>query len=194
MLEPDLFHIFVKRLNCLGIRYMITGSVASTIYGEPRLTHDIDFVIEIQKDQIEGLIKAFPLDKFYCPPAEVIKVETGRHVRGHFNIIHHGTGFKADIYLMGKDELHSWALSRRRSIRMKNDDFWVAPPEYVILRKLEFYQEGGSEKHLRDIQGMIEISGPELNMPEIEAKVIGMGLRRSWKQVTGGDLYDPSVS
>ena len=59
MLEPDLFHIFVKRLNCLGIRYMITGSVASTIYGEPRLTHDIDFVIEIQKDQIEGLIKAF---------------------------------------------------------------------------------------------------------------------------------------
>ena len=59
MLEPDLFHIFVKRLNCLGIRYMITGSVASMIYGEPRLTHDIDFVIEIQKDQIEDLIIFF---------------------------------------------------------------------------------------------------------------------------------------
>lgn len=188
MLETDLFHIFVKRLNLLGIRYMITGSVASMVYGEPRLTHDIDFIVEIQKDQAEDITKAFPLDKFYCPPAEVIKVEAGRYVRGHFNIIHHGTGFKADIYLMGKDDLHSWAMSRRRSIRMKDDDFWFAPPEYVILRKLEFYQEGGSEKHLRDIQRMIEISGDELNIQKIEEKVIAMGLQRAWTQVIPDDF------
>jgi hypothetical protein len=189
MLEPELFQIFAERLNHLGIRYMITGSVASMIYGEPRLTHDIDFVVEIEMDQAEEIVEAFPLDEFYCPPVEVIKVEAGRQVRGHFNIIHHETGFKADIYLMGEDDLHAWALSRRRSIRVKNgDDFWVAPPEYVILRKLQFYQEGGSEKHLRDIRGMIEISGGELDRQEIEERAVAMGLQRAWKQVSAESL------
>ena len=71
---------------------------------------------------------------------------------------------------------------------MKDDDFWFAPPEYVILRKLEFYQEGGSEKHLRDIQRMIEIFGDKLNIQEIEAKVVAMGLQRAWKQVVPDDF------
>lgn len=189
MLEPDLFQIFVGRLNSLGIRYMITGSVAGMVYGEPRLTHDIDFVVEIHADEAERIAKAFPADAFYCPPVEIIRVEAARQMRGHFNIIHHTTGFKADIYLMGKDDLHCWAMSRRRAIRMKDETFWIAPPEYVILRKLEYYREGGSEKHLRDIQGILEVSGQELNLQEIEERASTLGLQQEWNKLSACRLH-----
>jgi len=66
---------------------------------------------------------------------------------------------------------------------MKGDPLWVAPPEYVILRKLEYYREGGSEKHLRDISGMLEISLDQLDMAKIEERVRSFGLEKEWAQV-----------
>ena len=83
MHETSLFLIFVRRLNQLGVPYVVTGSVASMLYGEPRLTHDIDLVIELPRDRIEPLIAAFPADTFYCPPLDVIAVEAARASRGH---------------------------------------------------------------------------------------------------------------
>lgn len=183
MPELDLFQLFVHPLNRLGIRYMVTGAVAAIVYGETRLTHDIDVVMEVNADEAEKIVRAFPLQEFYCPPVEVIRLETGRHLRGHFNIIHHDTGFKADIYLMGQDNLHLWAMSDRRCIQMKGGLLWVAPPEYVILRKLEYYREGGSEKHLRDISGMLNISLDQLDMAKIKEKVRNCGLEKEWDQV-----------
>ncbi len=53
---------------------------------------------------------AFPLEEFYCPPTEVIEQEALRAQRGHFNLIHHESGFKADIYLANRDEFHRWVL------------------------------------------------------------------------------------
>ena len=76
---------------------MVTGAVAATIYGEPRLTHDIDLVIDLRLQDIEGFVDAFPFEEFYCPPPEVIRLEASRSQRGHFNLIHHDTGLKADF-------------------------------------------------------------------------------------------------
>ena len=182
MPEPDLFHIFTNRLNHLGVRYMVTGAVASIIYGEPRLTHDIDLVMEMPADHAEDVFRAFPPKDFYCPPVEVIRLEARRPLRGHINIIHHETGFKADIYMMGQDELHSWAMSRRKKIHVGSESLWVAPPEYVILRKLEYYKEGHSEKHLRDIEGIIEISADQIDLKEIDNKAREHGLEKEWNQ------------
>ncbi|UCH22064.1 MAG: hypothetical protein JSU83_02080, partial [Deltaproteobacteria bacterium] len=75
MPEHNLFRIFVSRLNKLSIPYMITGAVASIIYGEPRLTNDIDLVINMKSDDVETFADAFPIEKFYCPPPEVIRLE-----------------------------------------------------------------------------------------------------------------------
>jgi len=86
MLEADLLEIYLKRLNDSAVSYMITGSVASIIYGEPRLTHDIDIVLELSSSQIDTFLKAFPEAEFYCPPAEVIQTEIMRETRGHFNL------------------------------------------------------------------------------------------------------------
>ena len=183
MLEPELFQIFVRPLNLLGIPYMVTGSVASIVYGEARLTHDIDMVVIIHAHEAERIAEVFPLSEFYCPPVEVIRIEAGRPLRGHFNLIHHATGFKADMYLAGEDTLHHWAMAHRRCLQLAGDPMWVAPPEYVILRKLAYYREGGSEKHLHDIRGILAVSGDELDLPEIERRVHDMGLQREWKEI-----------
>ena len=181
MPEPNLFLIFVSRLNASGMCYMVTGAVASIIYGEPRLTHDIDLVLELDDESAQKIVQAFPLDEFYCPPIEILKIEAKRPLRGRFNLIHHETGFKADVYLVGQDELHHWAMSSRRKFDVRGELIWLAPPEYVILRKLEYFREGGSEKHLNDIASMIEMSSEQINFEELQNKIVENALEKEWQ-------------
>jgi len=180
MPEPDLIQAFIRPLNRLGVPYAVTGAVASIVYGEPRLTHDIDLVVELQRADAGRLREAFPASEFYCPPPEVLRIEIDRPRRGHFNLIHHESGFKADVYVAGEDELHRWALSRKRRIEFEGESMWVAPPEYVILRKLEYYREGRSEKHLRDIARILEISGDQVDLRQLEQMVIDRRLDSEW--------------
>ncbi len=182
MQEPNLFQIFLSRLNKMDARYMITGAVAVIIYGEPRLTHDVDLVIELKMDDIETFIKSFPSEEFYCPPEESLKVEINRPLRGHFNIIHLETGFKADCYTMGGDQLHQWGMSNRRKLNFGGEPIWVAPVEYVILRKLEYYREGKSEKHLRDIASILSISSDKINFDQLYKKIEKYRLKQEWKE------------
>jgi hypothetical protein len=179
---PSLLGTFVSRLEKLEIPYVVTGAVASIIYGEPRLTNDVDLVIMMKTEAIERFVQAFPATEFYCPPAEVLKVEMRRSHRGHFNLIHHDTGMKADIYLAGEDELHQWALSKRRDMVVEGERVRVAPPEYVIVRKLEYYREGGSEKHLRDIAGMVELSSDQIDFAQLDEFIHRYGLETEWQK------------
>jgi hypothetical protein len=151
----DLFHAFVRPLHDASIAYMVTGSVASMTYGEPRMTNDVDLVLSLPAADIARIPTIFPDTDYYTPPVEVMTVEARRGLRGHFNVIHHDTGLKADCYLLGHDTLHRWAWPRRRTLALNGFDAIFAPPEYVIIRKLMYFQEGGSTKHLRDIAGML---------------------------------------
>lgn len=159
---------------------MITGAAASIIYGEPRLTNDLDLVLELNKSNVDKFIQAFPSGEFYCPPEEVIITEIGRPVRGHFNLIHHETGFRADVYLVGKDHLHRWALANRTSVHVDEQTIWLAPVEYVILRKLEYYREGRSDKHLKDIAGILEVSGVRVHAEWLDEQITERQLREEW--------------
>ena len=181
MPEHNLFHIFVSRLNRLSIPYMITGAVASIMYGEPRLTNDIDLVIDLKADEIDRFADAFPGEDFYCPPPDVIRLEIDRSQRGHFNLIHHETGFRADIYASGRDELHHWGLQNRKAVDVEGEQFWLAPVEYVILRKLEYYREGESEKHLRDISSILAFSSREIDLQILEARIKERSLTKEWQ-------------
>ena len=183
MQESNLFGVFLSRLETSGLQYMVTGAAASIIYGEPRLTHDIDLVVEMREADAGQIVHAFPSDQFYCPPIEIIEQEARRPLRGHFNVIHHATGFKADFYLKGKDELHRWAMAGRKRVELEGLSIWVAPPEYVILRKLEYYREGRSEKHLRDIAGMMALSWEQMDMKTLLEKIKEYGLTKEWEKV-----------
>ena len=182
MQETNLFRVFLSRLETSGLQYMVTGAAASIVYGEPRLTHDIDLVIEMREEDAQKIVHAFPADQFYCPPIEILEHEAKRPLRGHFNVIHHVTGFKSDFYLTGKDELHRWAMVGRNRVQLEGLSIWVAPPEYVILRKLEYYREGRSQKHLRDIAGMMALSREQIDMKTLQEKIEAYGLEREWEE------------
>jgi hypothetical protein len=184
MPEPELFLLFIRPLNRAAIRYVISGSVAATFYGEPRLTNDVDFVTFFNASDIRRLPDLFPSSDFYLPPMETISVEAARDQRGHFNVIHLPTGFKADFYLTGRDELNAWAFRRKRQIEFEGETIVLAPPEYVIIRKLEYFREGGSEKHLRDIRSMLAVSGHQLDQSALNDWIRRRGVEAEWRKAS----------
>lgn len=185
MPAPDPFLLFAKRFRGLEVPYMIKGGVAAIFYGEPRLTNDVDIVAALRLEDFPALEAAFPADEFYRPPREVFLIETGRSRRGHFNLIHHASGFKADVYLAGDDPLHAWALGRARREVIEGEEVSFAPPEFVILKKLQFYREGESSKHLRDIQRMPVAMGESWDRSELLRRVEELGLQPEWARVLG---------
>jgi hypothetical protein len=162
---------------------MITGSVASIVYGDPRLTHDIDIVLELGPSDVMSFVAAFPAEEFYVAPIEVIRDQMLRSERGHFNLIHLQTGFNADIYLKGENELHLWGMERTKRIEFQGITLSVAPPEYVILRKLEYYKEGHPDKHLTDIKNILKNSRELLDIRFIESYCDREGLTDLWQSV-----------
>ncbi len=177
----ELIDTFIRPLYEHNIRYIITGSVASMVYGEPRLTNDVDVVIDIKPPDITKLIAAFPEADFYLPPAEVIETELLRGSRGHFNIISQHSMLKADIYLMGADSLQLWGMTGARILNIDDLPISFAPPEYVIIRKLEFYREGHSEKHLRDIAAMLIESSAEIDQEILSSPIQKLHLEPHWQ-------------
>ena len=179
MLEPDLIELFVRPLHQGGFKYIVSGSVAAMLYGEPRLTHDIDFVIFFRPTEIAMLSQIFPSSEFYLPLPETITTELNRE-RGHFNVIHVESGLKADFYIVGNDELHHWAFLNSKRLTVNDTDVRLAPPEYVIVRKLEYYREGHSEKHLRDIRSMLAVSGDQINKDALDGWIQRRLLAKQW--------------
>ncbi len=183
MLEPDLIELFVGPLQSEGIRYFISGSVAAMLYGEPRVTHDIDLVVFLRGTDIAKLPKLYPSPEFYVPPAEVIAAEMSRQQHGCFNIIHADSSLKADFFTANRDELHAWAFRNLKQYSARNMDVSLAPPEYVIVRKLEYFREGGSDKHLRDIRGILNISGQQINQADLDEWIQRRGVDAEWRKV-----------
>lgn len=185
MLAPDELTLFAVRLESIGAPYMVTGATAAILYGQPRVTNDLDVVLSLDDSGRAALLRAFPEDEFYVPPESVIQAEQARSQRGHFNLIHLESGFKADIYLVGADPLHAWALPRRRRLSWSEQlSVSVAPPEYVVLRKLEFYREGRSSKHPADIRAICEVTGVDETL--LSPWLGKLGLTALWAEVGAG--------
>lgn len=181
MPEAELISLFVSPLEKAGLQYLVSGSVASILYGEPRATMDIDLGIFINGQNFGILHDLYPDTDYYVPPEDVINIESRREIRGHYNIIHHKTGYKADFYPSRNHPLLPWALRNLRRINVGDFPISVAPPEYVILWKLAFYQEGGSQKHLRDICGILSVQGDALDHAIIEETAKDQHLQQAWK-------------
>ncbi|MFP4622622.1 MAG: hypothetical protein ACLFRX_00430 [Gemmatimonadota bacterium] len=115
--------------------------------------------MQLRHPEITALESAFDPATFYVPPAETLEDETSRPEGGHFNVVHRETALRADVYLAGDDRPIAWAFGRRARLQVGGGRIWVAPIEYVILRKLEYFEHSGSDRHLRDVAMMLRISG-----------------------------------
>ena len=183
MRPSDFVSIFAPAFDAAGVDWMITGGVAAIVYGEPRLTQNIDIVASFPPERAENCIAHFPVTDFYCPPADVLAQEAGRDASGHFSVLHLETDARADVYLAGKDSLARRGLNERRFIRLVGRDVPIAPPEYVILHKLRFRQEGASERHLRDVRAMLRVLGDSIDRAALERDVVAFGLTSAWDEL-----------
>lgn len=137
-----------------GIEYMIVESVAGAIYGEPRLTRDLDLVLAASPAMADSFQKRFCAADFYVPPVEIISQEMVRG--GQVNLLHHKSGLKVDLVFRKSNAHAITEFNRRRRIEILTEvEAWVAAPEDIIIAKLRFYREGQSAKHLTDIRGII---------------------------------------
>lgn len=177
----ELLRKIVETFERLNIPYLVTGSVASMAYGEPRLTNDIDIVAAIEKQHIADLIKAFPEDEFYISENSVR--EAVLH-RWQFNIVHPSSGLKADVIIRQNTPFDNSRFSRAQRIYpAESYQANFASPEDVIIKKMEYYKDGGSEKHLRDITGILKISSDLVDRNYISEWAKRLGLTEIWDAV-----------
>ena len=177
-----VFFSVLEKLEKENIPYMIVGSLASMVYGEARLTRDMDLVVDIQPQDAHKFETLFPLNDFYCPPSEILRSEVIH--RGQFNLIHHESGLKVDI-LIRKDSPHSkLEFTRRRKLPFwEGAEAYIASPEDVIIKKLSYFREGGSDKHLKDIRGIL--SETPLDQNYLQHWIADLRLEKEWIQVSG---------
>jgi hypothetical protein len=180
----ELFELLKKMIDVfegLKIPYLVTGSVASMAYGEPRLTNDIDIVAEIKPHQISAFIESFPVNEYYVSD-DMVKEAINRE--GQFNIIHPSSGLKVDVIIRQNTPFDNSRFKRLQHIQPA--DYYhanFASPEDVIIKKMEYYREGGSEKHLRDITVILKISGKSIDRDYISEWVRRLGLREIWDAI-----------
>lgn len=177
----ELLQRIVEALDRLDISYLVTGSVAAMAYGEPRLTNDIDIVAAVEERHIPGLLAAFPPDEFYLSE-EIIREAVRRRLQ--FNIIHPSSGLKVDIIVRKGTPFDISRFSRIRRIRPA-DSYTAnfAAPEDIIIMKMQYYRDGGSEKHLRDITGILKISRDEVDLAYIADWSRRLDLTRIWEMI-----------
>ena len=150
-------------------------------YGEPRFTNDIDVVAEIRKEHIPGLLKLFPKDEFYISEAAILNAI--KHYN-QFNIIHPSSGLKIDVMICKKDAFNRSRFERiKRIFPIEDTQANFSSPEDVIIMKMIFYKEEGSEKHLRDISSMLRISGDIIDKKYIESWVDKLGIEDIWRSI-----------
>ena len=162
---------------------MVSGSVAATIYGEPRATMDVDIAVALNTADKVKFAEAYPSADYYMPPVEILEIEINRSNRGHFNVIHNQTGSKADFYPSRSHPFFDWAFKNRKKVKFEDRSLMLCPPEYVILWKLEFFREGGAEKHVQDIVGVLRVTGEELDTSMLTGAINKLNLDKQWATV-----------
>ena len=181
MIQGDLLRHVIDVLERLNIRYFVTGSTATMYFGEARLTNDIDVVVDLSGAQVGGLMAEFPASDFYL--SEEAIQSAIRH-RSQFNIIHPETGLKVDMIVAEDTPFNRSRFARTVRVKPEPDyDASFASAEDVIVKKLCFFQDGGSEKHLRDIVGVLKVGGDRIDRQYIGEWARRLGVDQEWAAV-----------
>jgi hypothetical protein len=186
MEQSELLRFVVVALESLGIPYFITGSVATIFFGEPRFTNDIDIVAALSPHLVDEFCAAFPPSDFYVSnEAARAAVASGTQ----FNIINPESGLKIDVITPADSSFRREEFGRvvrRRADAELGFDANFASPENVVLMKMQYFQEGGSEKHLRDIAGVLKLARQPIDREYIARWANVMGLTDIWQSIQSG--------
>jgi Nucleotidyl transferase AbiEii toxin, Type IV TA system len=149
--ELDVLGIVSDRLDGLTIPFMLTGSFALAYYATPRMTRDLDIVVAMGDADVDRLVTALSPD-FYVD-AEMARVA----VRSErlFNLLHLESGIKVDLIVRKSSEYRQVEFARRRAVAFATLRTWIVSPEDLILSKLVWARDSGSEMQLRDVRQLL---------------------------------------
>ena len=145
------------------------------------MTNDIDLVAAVRERHIKELLAAFPPDQFFISEDAV---REAIHLRGQFNIIHPASGIKIDVIIKKDSRFDDSRFARlKRIYPAESYEANFAAPEDVIIKKMEYYRDGGSEKHLRDITGILKISKDRVDRDYISDWAKRLNLTEIWDAI-----------
>jgi Nucleotidyl transferase AbiEii toxin, Type IV TA system len=173
--ELDVLLEVTRRLDGAGFPYMLTGSMALSYYGRPRMTRDLDLVVEVSPADADRLADALG-DDFYLDRDAVADAVASR---GIFNAIHSEHVVKVDFVVRKETEYRRLEFARRRRVQIDDAGIFVVAPEDLIVSKLAWARESGSAMQLADVRNLLSAVA-DLDTAYLEHWVGRLGL---------GDLY-----
>ena len=139
------------RLDAAGIPYMVSGSTAMNYYAQPRMTRDIDIVVELRAADAHRVHAMFEAD-FYCD-ADTIRDAIERQAL--FNLIHTASVIKVDVIVRKDTAYRRLEFSRRRAVMVEGTQLWIVAAEDLLLSKLYWAKDTHSELQLGDVRNII---------------------------------------
>jgi hypothetical protein len=191
MISQDILEAItpvVEAFEQLGVAYYIGGSVASSVHGIPRTTLDADIVADLRTEHVSFFVERLETD--YYVDAEMITKAIER--RSSFNVVYLAMMLKVDVFIFKGQRFDNEEFRRARPDSLDTTEgatsrlFYVASPEDIVLRKLEWYKMGGgvSERQWLDVLGVLKLQGQRLEMPY---------LRRWAEELEVSDLLDRAL-
>lgn len=181
MSQQELLKRVIKALDGAQISYMVTGSIVSSLQGEPRSTHDIDLVVAIEISSIEELVKAFPPPDFYLDKKSIVDAIKRQSM---FNLIDLKEGSKVDFWLLTDEPFDQSRFSRKYSEEVLGIRMQVTSPEDTILVKLRWAKlSGGSEKQFTDALRVYEVQYANLDLDYLQYWARKLDVESTWERL-----------
>ena len=149
----------ISIIESTGIPYAVCGSLSSGFHGQPRATNDADIIIAPTRDQLDVLLKSLEAGYYVSPEAAFDAMK----IRSMFNVIDTELGWKADLIFRQDNPYQLSKFNRRRRVKLMGIDLWVLSPEDVILSKLDWAKDSGSDLQFRDVFGVMKVQWDELD-------------------------------
>lgn len=181
MPQQKLLETVLAFLDKNHIDYMVTGSIASSLQGEPRSTHDADIVLKIEQAAIPLLIKEFQPPEFYLSEDAINDAVKNKSM---FNLIDTSGGDKVDFWILTEEPYDQSRFKRKNEESFGNVSMKVSAPEDTILMKLYWSNlSGGSEKQFTDALRVYEVQYFNLNIDYIEQWITALNLNQAWEKL-----------
>lgn len=181
MSQSELLKHVVGVLDAIGASYMVTGSYASSLQGEPRMTHDIDLVVAITASAARSLLREFAPPDYYLDEFAVMDAVARR---SQFNLLDVRNGDKVDFWMLSDEAFDRSRFARRYAEEFEGTRIYVSTPEDTILMKLRWAElSGGSEKQFGDALGIYELQRSSLEIAYIEKWATELGIKSLWERL-----------
>lgn len=181
MSQQELLTLVIAELERLEIPYILTGSLVSSLQGEPRATHDIDLVVEFPPEAEGRLVRAFSDSRFYLDEAAVRRAVQNQSM---FNLIDVVNGGEVDFWILTDEPFDRSRFARRRSESLFGAEILVSSPEDTILMKLRWADKaGGSRKQFGDALRVYEVQHGNLDRRYLDNWAKKLSIQHLWQQL-----------